>query len=177
MKDKNLELLQYLENTRSFFLSYHNHKEVMAWAGIVLFVALLTAIINVPNGTRVHPLFYKAGKTFAIVIFAMIVLNYLRVQFFLVSYASHVNAACFRLSAEILAAPEADFKLDLSLKPLGGISEEGVQAVYYLPKGILDLKDAMKNVGVSARQDLEMLGYLLVVFSSLVAIVCVWLTW
>ena len=42
MKDK---VIQYYENTRQYYGTYHNHKEVSAWAGLALYV-LFTGLVN-----------------------------------------------------------------------------------------------------------------------------------
>lgn len=182
MLDKNVELLKYLTDIRKEFDAYHNHKELMVWFGVVLFIGLLTMIINakVPENTNVPSPALNLFKSFGIILFTVIVCAYTYQQLLFRNYAADVYAACARLSAEILAAPEAELKLDLSIRPLQEASKEGVHAVYYLPEGILSKKDEMKqNVlksgGSVGIQTLERLEYILIFVSSAFAIVWVWI--
>jgi hypothetical protein len=62
MVDAESEVLKYLADTKAFFLAYHNQKETMAWAGVVLFLALLTALLNTAD--KVIPK-HKARLTYA----------------------------------------------------------------------------------------------------------------
>ncbi len=50
---KKEDVLRYLSDTRSHYASYHNHKEVSAWTGIVLFAALIPQTVTISVGRQV----------------------------------------------------------------------------------------------------------------------------
>ncbi|GEM_PF-5893609 len=172
-------VLKYLTDTKSFFVTYHNHKETGAWAGIALFVPLLALMANLTD--KVYPStsdvcqvnFWKLGATVAIVLFAALVLFYVRKQFELRKFAGNVNAACFRLSLEYLKINESD--IDENLFNLVNDTDEEIQAKYYLPKFLLDEVDIVKSMGTKAQKTLENIGYYLIGLASMSAIILIWL--
>ena len=177
------EVLKYLADTKSFFLVYHNHKETMAWAGIVLFVALLTALFNIidkivpkPNSSGSFDCNIFATKfllTLAIVFFAGIVGWYIQTQFEARRFAASINAACFRLTAEILGSTSTE--LDLSKFFIMEEShEKKLQAYHYLPQRVLNEADKMKERGIGTVTKLEIASYSIVFVGAIAMAALIW---
>ena len=95
-----LEILKYLADTRAHYATYHNHKEVSAWAGVVLYVAVMVQIVLVKNDalTNRRPVVLLA----LILILLTAVSVYLKTQFYLRREAANYVAALLYLYVEYL---------------------------------------------------------------------------
>ncbi len=131
---KKEDVLRYLSDTRSHYASYHNHKEVSAWTGIVLFAALIPQTVTYLGG--------PAGtcglgviETLAVLALLALALIFVSKQFESREFAADVVAASFALTAEILHKKEEEIAvLDFSVE---SSSDKDKQAPYVLAKVLL----------------------------------------
>jgi len=114
--------LKYLSDTATRETSYHNHKESIAWAAIVIFFVL---IIEVVKNLGSSP--YLA--TFLILCAFIVVVYILRYQYRLRKEAANLIGACYRLIVEYIPKDDACLQdVDFVLTPLQKRGEK-------IPKG------------------------------------------
>jgi hypothetical protein len=76
MKDK---IIQYYENTRQYYGAYHNHKEIAAWAGLVLFV-MFAGLVNWVRLPDKHKILAVHILTFFVITIFILVYRYISAQ-------------------------------------------------------------------------------------------------
>src|SRR5712691_8413127 len=95
------DVLKYLADTRAHYAAYHNHKEVSAWAGVVIYVVFAAQIAFARDELFNTQAIVYVAWTLRVVLF-LAILGYLRVQFRLRYEAANYVAALLYLSAEYL---------------------------------------------------------------------------
>ena len=183
MKD---DLLKYLSDTASRESSYHNHKETIAWAALVLYFILVAEIVK---KISCQPL-----STVVLLVAAIAVGYVLWLQYRLRKDSVNAVAACQRLIAEFLPMEESKFaKIDFKLADLTkSDGEERLKFCNFLsrlvkvksrsrshypyisPKFVLDKMEELNKGGHSPRKDLEWMSYLLVFVATIVGLVIIW---
>lgn len=168
------DFLKYLSDTATRETSYHNHKETIAWAAIILYFVL---IIEVMKGLCSWPIIATAIIAGA----AIAVLYVLCIQYKLRKDAANVIGACYGLIAEYLPKDDEALKnLDLSVALL---KEEKQQSCKYRPKGhypyilpnaLLEMMKKTNEVGHSPRTGLELISYSLVIVGAIISWVIIW---
>ena len=170
------DFLKYLSDTATREVSYHNHKETITWAAILLYFVLM---IEVVKDLRSGPFV----ATFFIVGAFIIVLYILRYQHRLRKEAANLIGACYRLIAEYLPKDDeylqdVDFTV-ISLQketkqfPKSDYGLAG-QYPYILPNFLLDMMKKMNQVGHEPRIGLERGSYLLVIFGFIITFGIIW---
>jgi hypothetical protein len=116
------DMVKYLTETRSHFLSYHNHKETLAWASIVLYLGAVGAV-GLPVG-RMYAwqcTLYTLGSLLALALAS----SYARRQFNMRELASRIIMACNLLILELLAGTiQAEDWTAKDILPDGAVSGE-----------------------------------------------------
>jgi len=170
------DFLKYLSDTATRETSYHNHKETIAWAAILLYFVLM---IEVVKSLRSWP--YVA--TFFILGAFIVVLYILRYQFRLRKEAAKLIGACHRLIVEYLPKDDECLQnVDFTVTPLQKETKQfpksdyGLtgQYPYILPNVLLDMVRKMDQVGREPRIGLEKGSYLLVTFGFIITLLIIW---
>lgn len=104
-------LVNYYENTRQYYGTYHNHKEDSAWAGLALHVLFCGLIIRADIPANLE-LASGIGLTFAVLMIALLVFRYIQNQLEMKDLAGAYAAAAFYLLVEILRKKEAELNLN-----------------------------------------------------------------
>jgi hypothetical protein len=141
----------YLNDMRQHYAIYHNHKEAMAWAGVVLFYVLLAGVIKAAPLDGVSARFVSFG----IIIVAVLVYGYAREQLRLKAYAANIIAACIFFLTESLGSDSwgQDRDAFTVIRP-----EEGNrygQSPFFLPKFVQDKARELGQVGNEPGQAIE----------------------
>ncbi|HUL20632.1 MAG TPA: hypothetical protein VLZ10_04205 [Thermodesulfobacteriota bacterium] len=171
------DFLKYLSDTATRETSYHNIKETIAWAAILLYFVLM---IEVVKSLRSWP--YVA--TFFILGAFIVVVYILHYQFRLRKEAAKLIGACHRLIVEYLPKGEeclqnVDFtvtSLQKETKQFPKFFDYGLtgQYPYILPNVLLDMMKKMDQVGHEPRIGLEKGSYLLVTFGFIITLMIIW---
>ena len=171
------DFLKYLSDTATRETSYHNIKETIAWAAILLYFVLM---IEVVKSLRSWP--YVA--TFFILGAFIVVVYILHYQFRLRKEAAKLIGACHRLIVEYLPKGEeclqnVDFTVTSLQKetkqfPKFFDYELTGQYPYILPNVLLDMMKKMDQVGHEPRIGLEKGSYLLVTFGFIITLMIIW---
>jgi|SRR2546426_1264784 len=138
------DVLKYLSDMRAHFAAYHNHKEVSAWAGVLLYVIFATQIAFAPT-----ELFKTNAAVFSayllVVTLWLVVLLYLGAQLTSRVEAANYVAALLLLSTEYLTKDQHDIKIEgWSPRPK---PDACYQSEVVLPAIVYAKADEMKKVG------------------------------
>ena len=166
------EILKQLSDIASRETSYHNHKETIAWAALVLYFILVAQIIN--------KISCQPFSTIVLLVTAVAVWCILHVQYSRRKDAANTIAACQRLIAEFLPMEDSKFKeIKFELEELtesngkkGPSSKSHYE--YILPKFIIDKMEELDKVGHSPRRILEKMSYLMLIVVTIVGFVNIW---
>ena len=151
------EVLKYLSDMQLFWLSYQNHKELCAWAGILLFAAFLAAITAAIDRHRILRVSWKLIWSGASVASAFVLFAYVHQQFHLRREAANYVAASSWLRAEILSHPDQPIDPTLLAPPEKG--DEELTSTHWLARSILQKANEMSSRGQEARRTLEWRTY------------------
>ena len=162
MNPKREEVLKYLNDMRQHYATYHNHKEIMAWAGVALYFVLLAGLIRAPGLGGSWAL--KLIGVIAVICIAIVVRNYVSKQFSLKSYAANAVAACAYLYADLVAkvdkTPAAgDFDITPTTDKCG-------QSPYVLPKFVQEKLSQFESLGQAPGRTIESSATWLVVIGG-----------
>ena len=158
------EALDLLADLLAHYTSYHNHKEAMAWAGVVFYSGLTFAFLTAlrdraPTGDYVH------GVGLAITVWLLatcaVCYAYLRKQFELRQHAANYIAACIWLRAHMLS-DSARSIIAAQWLPLERVPRRKVQSVYTLPRVVVTCASELASFGGGSRLRLELCAYGLV---------------
>jgi len=171
------EILKYLADTRSHYAAYHNHKEVSAWAGVVLYVVFAVQVAFARDEMfKSKPIVYAA--CLLSVVFFLIILAYLKTQFRLRRDAANYVAALLYLGVEYLGKDDATLKKEEKDEDMRWILEAkhdvGHHSEQVLPKLVLTKALEMDDVGHGDRKKLEAAAYGIVVLSFVADALRLW---
>ncbi len=170
------EFLTYLSDTATRETSYHNHKETIAWAAILLYFVLMIDVVKSLRSWPYVATFFSLGA-FIVVVY---ILHY---QYRLRKEAANLIGACHRLIVEYLPKDDECLQdVDFTVAPLqeerkkvlkGHYGTTG-QYPYILPNVLLDMMKKMNQVGHEPRIGLERGSYLLVIFGFVITLGIIW---
>lgn len=168
--------LKYLSDTATRETSYHNTKETIAWAVILLYFVLMIEVVKSLRSWPYVATFFSLGA-FIVVVY---ILHY---QYRLRKEAAKLIGACHRLIAEYLPKDDECLQnVDFTVTSLqkgtkqSPKSDYGLtgQYPYILPNVLLDMMRKMDQVGHEPRIGLEKGSYLLVTFGFIITLLIIW---
>jgi hypothetical protein len=168
--------LKYLSDTATRETSYHNHKETIAWAAILLYFVLM---IEVLKSLRSWP---YVATVFSVGAF-IVVVYILRYQYRLRKEAANLIGACYRLIVEYLPKDDECLQnVDFTVTPLEKEAKQSPKFdygltghyPYILPNVLLDMMKKMDQVGHEPRIGLEKGSYFLVIFGFIITLAIIW---
>ena len=164
------EVLQYLNEIRSHYASYHNHKEVSGWAAVAVFLVFASQFFGPFFRGEIDTCAKKVFVVLVLVALAAVVTWYLKGQFNLRRVGANNVAAAFYLKTDLIGNPTTTITpSDYGLRPA---SDPKMQYKYVLPRKVLETSDDLENKGAGARKNLEKLAYAFVWVPTL-AVACV----
>jgi len=169
---KNL-LATYYENTRQYYATYHNHKEICAWAGLVIFVVfcgvvLQARILEKPN------VLISSLLTLIVLVAAMLAFLYIRNQVEMKDRGGALTAAATFLLAEILQRNESE----LSLRDYLAVEESRdtkAQSSRVLPSVLLKRADILNTRGRRFQDRTRAMIYGILMLASISAVGFLWM--
>ena len=171
------DFLKYLSDTAARETSYHNTKEAIAWAAILLYFVLMIEVVKSLRSWPYVATFFSLGA-FIVVVY---ILHY---QFRLRKEAAKLIGACHRLIVEYLPKDEeclqnVDFtvtSLQKENKTFPKFFDYGLtgQYPYILPNVLLDMMKKIDQVGREPKIGLEKGAYLLVTFGFITTLMIIW---
>ncbi|MCI5191874.1 MAG: hypothetical protein D3919_07730 [Candidatus Electrothrix sp. AW5] len=147
MKDK---VIEYYENTRQYYGTYHNHKEISAWAALALYIVFASLI----NGITL-PIKLKIESASILTVFvlavAILVYRYISTQIKMKDMAAAHAATAFLFLSEILSDDKNNNELIEYLK-IEESDDTSVQSSHVLPRKFLK-KSKVLNIRGRGFQD------------------------
>jgi hypothetical protein len=167
------DILKYISDTRGHYMTYHNHKEVSAWAGVVLYVLATAQIALVKKEALATPRAAVALTTFVAILFGL-VLVYLKTQFDLRREAANYVGALHYLNVEYLTT---EFNADhWQLIPLAQwhCVKTKSQSRLVLPARVKELALAINQHGQKSRIRLQYAAYSIVILATFAVLIRLW---
>ena len=165
-------IIQYYENTRSYYGTYHNHKELSAWAALVLYILFASLInwIKLPDNLKI---FTAILLTVFVCAVAILVYRYISTQIKLKDIAgAHAATASIFLSELIISD-----KSDEELKNYMAIEESAdtsVQSSHALPKIFLKKSEIMNTRGCVFQDTTRSMIYSILILVTGLVIIIKW---
>lgn len=166
------EILSYLEEIRSHYSTYHNHKEASAWAAVAVFLGLIALFLGALFRHELDVLKEKQLAVSIIATVALVFSIYIWKQFCLCRIAASNVAAAFYLKTQLIGKPKQ--KIIPGHYDLRPSTEPKLQYLHVLPRAVLEKSDEFKNKGTGERTALEWLAYAMVWLPIAVIIFMLW---
>lgn len=176
MPVKKEDFLKHLSDIASWETPYHNHKETIAWAAIVLYYVLIIEVVKDLHSWPFIATCIIGGA-------AIVVVYVLHFQYRLRKDAANLIAACYRLIAEYLPKDDECLQnVDFSVAPLQKEEKKFPKCdyrpighyPYILPNVLLDMMKKMNKVGHGPRIGLERGSYLIVLLGFIISFAIIW---
>lgn len=163
-------VLQYYKFLFDFYGRYHNHKETVAWAVLLLFATFFSTIILIPpEKIETGNIYNKIYITVSMLFFSCIIYKYLKSQFEYKDVGGAYSAAAGLLILEIMQEDK-----DKCFKEYININENPdnrYQSSYCLPKKLLDKSKEMNKKG---RKNKKVIPIILPIILLLLSILNLW---
>ena len=145
------EVISYYENTRQYYRSYHDHKEVSAWAGLVLYMVFIGVVnwIKIPNKNEI--LIMTLVSIFVIVI-SILVYRYISTQIKMKDLAGAYAATSFVFLSEIIQNEQIGNNELIDYLKISESADTNAQSNHVLPKIFLN-KSVILNTRGRGFQD------------------------
>jgi hypothetical protein len=165
------DIQKYLAETQNHYANYHNHKENIAWAGLVLYVVLIGFLLDVFRKFATLSCESKAIFSALIAAAGAVICFYLSIQFKLLRRAADFVAACLFLKVQLLRNPGSLVSESFDVLPN---KDSEMQSKHIIPRCIEDAATRLHDTGKGARLKLQNIGYGLVCAISVFAIIVIW---
>ena len=167
------DLLDVYGKMAQHWASYHNHKEVSAWAGLALYFMFILVFLaaDLPTNGRILA---ASGMTVAILIVLWPVTIYIKNQLELKDKGGALDGAAWKLLAEIARIPENVLIADTYLEVTDS-DDPMAQSSHTHPKRLVDEADIINSRGRGHQDVTRRMIYCLLLISTLCSIGLIWL--
>src|SRR6266571_1093808 len=155
------QLLKYLGDLRAYYATYHNHKEISAWAAIVFAGLLAGPGAGTIATVTINSTPLRVTASVIVVAVLLAVVAYLMEQFRAKAYSANVVAACDFWATFALTVNTEQLRPDDFV--VAEADDVRIQAPHVLPKCIRTKADELSKKGQAARKAIESVAYVLVV--------------
>ena len=157
------QLLDYFKSIADRQGKYHDHKEVSAWAGLVLHLIFCGALLRVEAPTK-YPQLAFVLVFVAVVVAAALAYLYIRKQLELKDLAgAEAGAATYFMSS---MATSSDGKLHESLTPIKQSADTNFQRTHVMPASFVEKTDWLNTQGRGAQDATRRYVYSLLITAS-----------
>jgi len=169
MKDK---IIQYYENTRQYYGTYHNHKEVSAWAGLVLYVlfAVLVNSVSLPDKYKILTVHIL---TLFVITVSILVYRYISTQIKMKDLAGAYAATAFIFLSELISEEKSEDELKQYLK-IEESADKSAQSSYVLPNVFLKKSAIMNKRGRGFQDTTRSMIYGILILVTILVLVVKW---
>jgi len=166
------KIINYYENHRSHYSSYHNHKEVSAWAGLALFV-FFSGIVNLVTIPSNYELLAVRAITVLVLIVTFLVYRYISTQLKMKDLGGAYTAASICLINDLISESITDDELSDYL-----IVEEApdveAQSRQVLPSKLLKKAEVLNTRGRGFQDTTRLMIYSILSLVSVLVICSKW---
>ncbi len=169
MKEK---IIKYYEDLGNNYAGYHNHKEISAWGGLVLFVLFAGFIskINLVKGFEIESVVLF---TFIILFITWVVYRYISTQLEMKDIGGAYVAASMILINELIKGDFNNNELNNYLI-VEEASDTKAQSRHVLPQKLLKKAEVLNTRGRSFQDTTRTMIYCILFLISFLMIVSVW---
>ncbi len=167
------DLIKYYESTRTHYTSYHNHKEISAWAGLLLFV-FISGLVNKIELLSDYKIYSAIGISVFIILITCLIFRYISVQLAMKDLGGSYVAASITFITELLSGKISDDDLNKYLE-VKELPEKNAQSKLVLPIKFIEKAEVM-NTRARGFQDTTRTTIYGILFSiSLLVVVTKWI--
>ncbi|BBO69002.1 hypothetical protein DSCA_29320 [Desulfosarcina alkanivorans] len=165
MPDLTNKALKQISDILLDFRAQHNHKETMAWAGIVFYSVICLQLAKTSESQILFTIF--------LILFVILVYLFVSKQYELQQNAVVTNAACISLTAKIISGEKTIEELDCK-HAKDDASLKKLDNYHIFPKCLLEeIRDMPKDHLVD-RQYLKILSYCVLTGITLLTLYSIW---
>ena len=165
MADLTEKALKEISDILSDFRAQHNHKETMAWAGIVFFSVICLQLAK----TNESPIM----STIFLIVFVILVYLFVSKQYEQQEHAVNINAACISLTAKIISGKKTIKESDC--EPAPDVDNlKGLPNYHIFPKCLLEEIKNMPKDHLVVRRNLKILSYWVLAGITILTFYSIW---
>lgn len=165
-------VIKYYENLLQYYGTYHNHKEISAWAGLAFYVifAGFVNLLIIPEKQKLLTVIITTGFVFIVLILVCI---YIKLQIKMKNLASSfTSTACFFLSKIVTEElNETDLKKYLDVVES---DDKKTQSSHFLPKLFLENAKIMGSKGRRYQDNIKFLIFTILICVTLLLMYIKW---
>ena len=166
-------IIQYYENTRLYYGTYHNHKEVSAWAGLALYV-LFVGLVNWVILPDKYMLLSLIILSVFVIVVSILVYRYISAQIEMKDLAGAYSATAFIFLSELIAKDmnEEELKKYMNIEDS---ADTKAQSSHVLPKIFLLKSEIMNTRGRGFQDTTRSMIYSILILVTVLILVVKWI--
>jgi len=157
--------LKQISDILSDFRAQHNHKETMAWAGIVFFSVICLQLAKTGENSIMATIF--------LMLFVILVYLFVSKQYELQQHAVNTNAACISLTSKIISGEKTLEEADCKSAP-NDSNFKGIPNQHIFPTCLLEEIRDMPKDHLMARRNLKVLSYWVLTGITILTLYLIW---
>ncbi|MBU4308102.1 MAG: hypothetical protein L6428_15870 [Candidatus Aminicenantes bacterium] len=169
MKEK---VIEYYENTRQYYGTYHNHKELSAWGGLALYV-LFASLINWVRLPDTCKTVWALGLTVSVLVGVILVYRYISTQLEMKDLAGAYAAAAFLFLADLIVSDKDDKELREYLR-VEESTDTHAQSSHVLPEIFLKKAKILNTRGRGFQDTTRSMIYGILILVTVLIIAIKW---
>ena len=169
MKDK---VVQYYENTRQYYGTYHNHKEVSAWAGLALYV-LFAGIVNWVRLPDKFKITIVVVLTVFVILVFILVYRYISTQIKMKDLAGAYAGTSSVFLSELISGEISEDELKQYIE-IEDSADTSAQSKHVLPKKFLKKSEILNTRGRGFQDTTRSMIYGILFLVTILVLVVKW---
>lgn len=169
------DIIDFYKDTKNYYALYHNHKETMSWAGLVLYMVFCGLMVRYELPQQASAIIVITLTIFFLAI-TICVYFYIRNQLAMKDMASVSIAACMWILTELVQTDEEAIDVTYYMERCE-YGDSNTQTSHALPKLLVNKRLDMNHKGQGFQSLTRLLIYSLLVFSALLALSILWWQW
>lgn len=164
-------MINYLTEIRNHFAAYHNHKEIKAWGGLILYVLSANFISRIE---LVDDCVFLICLTAIILVITIAAYCYINHQLKLKDNGGSYVATAFWFINKVVTEEITEAQLKSRFKITESERETKIQAEVYLPADFLNKAAELDCQGMYSRYKPNVIIFTLLAIFSVISILVVW---
>ena len=169
MKDN---IIQYYENTRKYYGTYHNFKELSAWGGLVLYV-IFAGTVNMVDLPDKHKILAMHILTLFVITISILVYRYISTQLKLKDSGGAYAATALIFLSELISGEKTEDELKKYMK-IEKSNDKGIQSPHVLPKIFFEKSKEMNKEGRGFQDKIRTAIYGILILVTILVLVLKW---
>lgn len=167
------DVIEFYKDAKNFNGSYHNHKEVSAWAGLVLYM-LFCGLVLSADISGVYAFQATIGATVFLLAIMFCVYLHIRNQLAMKDIGGATAGAASLLLTEIIQKEDAEFPVGHYMN-VAKSNDKNAQSSHFLPAELIKKRELINSKGRGFQDRTRLAIYLLLILSSALVLSVIWL--